>query len=44
MALLALGDIFPEVKISDIDGQLVEFPSIFAEAPATILFLYRGRW
>lgn len=38
MTSLGLGDVFPEVKISDIDGQPVEFPLIFAEAPATIFF------
>jgi len=44
MAKLAVGDRFPTAALKDIGGATVEFPSIFAEAPATIVFFYRGRW
>jgi hypothetical protein len=44
MAKLSIGDSFPGAKLEDIDGAAVEFPSVFAEAPATVVFFYRGRW
>jgi peroxiredoxin len=44
MAKLQIGDDFPGVKLKDIDGAAVEFPAAFMEAPATVLFFYRGRW
>jgi peroxiredoxin len=44
MAKLKIGDDFPLAKLQDIDGATVEFPIAFAEAPATVVFFYRGRW
>jgi len=44
MALLAVGAKFPASRLTDIDGKAVEFPSVFQEAPATIVFFYRGQW
>ena len=44
MAKLAVGGQFPAVKLKDIDGASVEFLAIFSQAPATVLFFYRGRW
>ncbi|MGH7871412.1 MAG: hypothetical protein ACREQO_04235 [Candidatus Binatia bacterium] len=44
MAKLTIGDQFPAVTLKDIDGTAVEFPVIFAKAPATVVFFYRGRW
>jgi len=39
-----LGGDFPPAKLDDIDGASVEFPAVFAQAPATVVFFYRGRW
>jgi peroxiredoxin len=44
MAKLKTGDDFPAAKLQDIDGATVEFPAAFAEASATVVFFYRGRW
>ena len=44
MVTLAIGDPFPAATLQDIDGQTVEFPAVFAAAPATVVFFYRGRW
>jgi hypothetical protein len=44
MVSIAVGDSFPTAKISDIDGVPVDFPAVFTQAPATIVFFYRGRW
>jgi len=44
MAKLRVGDHFPTVKLQDIAGVTVEFPAAFAQAPATVVFFYRGRW
>jgi peroxiredoxin len=44
MTTLGIGDPFPETEIEDIDGETVRFPEVFAGAPATVVFLYRGRW
>ncbi len=44
MALLDIGSKFPTAKLQDIDGKSVEFPKIFKEAPATVVFFYRGQW
>ncbi|MGH7853513.1 MAG: hypothetical protein ACREP3_08715 [Candidatus Binatia bacterium] len=44
MAKLAVGDQFPAVTLQDIDGATVEFPAVFAQAPSTVIFFYRGRW
>jgi peroxiredoxin len=44
MAQLKVGDHFPTASLKDIDGETVEFPTIFKQAPATVVFFYRGRW
>ena len=44
MAKLQIGDSFPSAKLTDIDGATVEFPGVFSQAPATVVFFYRGRW
>lgn len=44
MAPLSVGDKFPAASLKDIDGETVRFPEIFARAPATVVFFYRGRW
>ena len=44
MALLSIGDSFPTAKLQDTNEEAVEFPKVFASAPATVIFLYRGRW
>jgi peroxiredoxin len=44
VAKLAIGDLFPSAALNDIDGVAVEFPEVFTNAPATVLFFYRGRW
>ncbi len=42
--MLAIGGKFPAAKLTDIDGNPVEFPGVFKEAQATVVFFYRGRW
>jgi hypothetical protein len=44
MVSIAVGDPFPSATIADIDGNTVDFPGVFAQAPATVVFFYRGRW
>lgn len=44
MALLEIGSQFPNAKMEDIDGKVVEFPKVFTDAPATVVFFYRGQW
>lgn len=44
MAKLKIGDHFPTAKLHDLDDATVEFPAIFSQAPATVVFFYRGRW
>jgi peroxiredoxin len=44
MAKLTVGDRFPDAMINDIDGTTVSFPAVFKNAPATVIFFYRGRW
>ncbi len=44
MALLEIGSKFPAEKMKDIGGKVVEFPAIFTQAPATVVFFYRGQW
>jgi hypothetical protein len=44
MVSIAVGDPFPAATVTDIDGERVDFPAVFADAPATVVFLYRGRW
>jgi hypothetical protein len=44
MSTLAVVDIFPTAQLKDIDDVPVEFPAVFANAPATVIFFYRGRW
>jgi len=41
---LQVHDDFPRARLQDIDGGMVEFPAVFAQAPATVVFFYRGRW
>jgi len=44
MALLDIGAKFPAASLKDIDDNPVEFPSVLMEAPASIVFFYRGQW
>jgi peroxiredoxin len=44
MAKLTVGDRFPAATLQDIDGATVDFPAVFKNAPATVIFFYRGRW
>jgi len=44
MAKLKIGDDFPEATLQDTEGAPVKFPAVFAQAPATVVFFYRGRW
>ncbi len=44
MSELTGGKKFPAAALQDIDGETVKFPEIFAKAPATVVFFYRGRW
>jgi len=44
MAKLKVGDHFPSVTLQDLDGETVEIPAVFSQAPATVVFFYRGRW
>jgi peroxiredoxin len=44
MALLNIGAKFPELTVKDIDGDSIDFPSVLKEAPASIVFFYRGQW
>lgn len=44
MAVLDIGSRFPEAILKDIDDVPVEFPSALKQAPASIVFFYRGQW
>ncbi len=44
MPVLVIGENFPTARLQDIDGKTVEFPAVFSEAPASVVFFYRGRW
>jgi hypothetical protein len=44
MTKLRTGDLFPAATLRDIGGETVEFPAILKQAPATVVFFYRGRW
>ena len=44
MAKLVIGDLFPSAALKDTGGAPVEFPAVFGNAPATVIFFYRGRW
>jgi len=44
MSELTAGKKFPAATLQDIDGETVKFPEVFAKAPATVVFFYRGRW
>ncbi|MGH7844907.1 MAG: hypothetical protein ACREQW_07040 [Candidatus Binatia bacterium] len=44
MAIPSVGADFPAASLKDTDGETVEFPAVFANAPATVVFFYRGRW
>ena len=44
MALLDIDAKFPEASLKDIDDRPLEFPSVLKQAPASIVFFYRGQW
>jgi hypothetical protein len=44
MAKLKTGDLFPAATLQDVHGAMVAFPTILKQAPATVVFFYRGRW
>lgn len=44
MARLKVNDEFPKAQLHDTDDARVEFPAVFAQAAATVVFFYRGRW
>ncbi len=44
MPMLAIGEKFPSEGLQDIDDRTVDFPAVFSEAPASVVFFYRGRW
>ena len=44
MPKIKVGDQFSSAKLQDIDGATVEFPAVFSQAQATVVFFYRGRW
>ena len=44
MTILSVGSSFPIARLEDTNGEAVEFPAVFANAPATVIFFYRGRW
>ncbi len=44
MAELTVGEKFPAATLNDIDGETIKFPAVFADARATVIFFYRGRW
>ena len=44
MAKLKTGDLFPAATLQDVHGAMVAFPAILKQAPATVVFFYRGRW
>jgi hypothetical protein len=44
MVGIAVGDPFPTATLQDVDGAPVGFPAVFAGAPVTVVFFYRGRW
>ena len=44
MSRLKVNDDFPRARLLDIEGGMAEFPAVFAQVPATVVFFYRGRW
>lgn len=44
MALLDIGATFPELALKDIDDNPISLPEVFKQAPASIVFFYRGQW
>jgi peroxiredoxin len=44
MAKLKTGDLFPAATLRDVYGETVLLPAVFTQAPATVVFFYRGRW
>lgn len=44
MPKIKVGENFPAASLQDIDGEKVAFPAVFKNAPATVVFFYRGRW
>jgi hypothetical protein len=43
MTKLTVGKILPSASLKDLDGVSVDFPAFFKNAPATVVFFYRGR-
>lgn len=39
-----VGDLLPTAMPQDLEGDAVEFPSVFSDTPTTVVFSYRGRW
>ena len=44
MVKINVGEQFPAAKLRDTEGNPVELPNLFGQAPATVVFFYRGRW
>lgn len=44
MARITVGRVFPSARLQDIDGNWVEFPEFFSQAPSSVAFFYRGRF
>jgi len=44
MAILSVGADFPAASLNDTSGDTVQLPGVFGNAPATVVFFYRGRW
>jgi len=44
MSLLPIGGKFPAIELQDVDGDVIAFPASFKNAPASIVFFYRGQW
>jgi len=44
MSTLVIGDEFPGAILQDTNRETVELPNVFSQAPATVIFFYRGRW
>ncbi|MGH7784438.1 MAG: hypothetical protein ACREO5_11435 [Candidatus Binatia bacterium] len=44
MALLDTGAKFPVLTLKDIDDNPIEFAAVFKQAPASVVFFYRGQW
>lgn len=44
MSRLKVSEDFPRARLQDVCGGMVEFPTVFSQAAATVVFFYRGRW